>query len=478
MRITYKRLAILGIFFHVLAIILSEGYHRPDEHLGLMRFMTYKLGQFPQVGLSWEFPAQIRPWLQPGIMVLISKVYLGLGFKDPFLWATFLRFVSSALAIYSSFLLVRLAQREFKDELLKIVYGLIFLTWYFPFFHARPSAENWGMSLFIMGFCYWLLKPKYPRFVIGLFLGASFIIRFQMAFAIAPLWFWFIYKKQEKAKGLTLVALGIISTILLNIPLDYWGYGKWTFSAWNYFDYNILRGVASGFGVDPWYYYITKIIAKGIPPLSFIFLIPAIWCWCKRRDHWVTWITLPFFILHSMVGHKELRFLFGVGMLCPHMLGLMLEDLKLKWSGWIKVLAYVMLVINGVALIIASTKPAFTPINMYKRLYSHPQPPTKVITFGEFRDQLPFYLQHPFEQFQVADSEARDFEHLAETLLQSSEGWFLTDKLKDIELLQSESHCRVEYLGYPQWVFELKKYKFIKKLLEKSKTWGLYHCSF
>ncbi len=477
-RIEYKHIFILGILFHLLAVIFSEGYHRPDEHLGLMRFMTMKLGLFPVEELSWEYPAKIRPWLQPGVMVLISKVYLGLGFKDPFVWAMLLRLLSSALALVASFQLFKLAQREFSGVKLKVTAILIFLTWYFPFFHARPSAENLGMSLFVIGLCQWLARPGFSRFAIGLLMGASFILRFQMAFTVAPLWFWFIYSKRESAKGLTLVALGIVAAILINIPIDYWGYGVWTFSAWNYFDHNILRGAAAGFGVAPWYYYFTKILAKGIPPFSLLFLVPAFWCWIKRPRHWVSWVSLPFFVLHSMVGHKELRFLFGLGMLCPHMLALMLEDLKLKWSRPLAVLTYLLVIINTGALLIASTKPAFTPIDMYKVLYRHPNPPREMITFGEFRDQLPFYLQAPIKQIQVSDSTARELPELARELLTSDKAWFLTDKLRDIEILESEGRCHREYLGYPQWVFDLKKYSLIHKLLEKSKTWGLYRCSF
>lgn len=477
-RIEFKHIFLLGILFHLLAVIFSEGYHRPDEHLGLMRFMTMKLGLFPTEDLSWEYPAKIRPWLQPGLMVLLSKIYLGLGFKDPFIWAMLLRLVSSLLALVASFQLFKLAKAEFQGVNLKIAAILIFLTWYFPFFHARPSAENLGMSLFIIGLCQWLLRPQHSRFLIGLLFGASFILRFQMAFAVAPLWFWFIFSRRESAKGLTLVALGIVAAILINIPIDYWGYGVWTFSAWNYFDHNILRGAAAGFGVAPWYYYFTKIFAKGIPPFSLVFLVPAFWCWIKRPRHWVTWVSLPFFVLHSMVGHKELRFLFGLGMLCPHMLALMLDDLKLKWTHWLATFTYLLVFINANALIIASLKPAFTPIDMYKVLYNHPNPPQEMITLGEFRDQLPFYLQAPIKQVQVEDSTPRELAKLARELLSPGEAWFLTDKLRDIEILESEESCQLEYLGYPRWVFKLKKYPFIHKLLEKSKTWGLYKCSF
>ena len=476
-KINLKNVLIWGAIFHLLAAIMTEGYHRPDEHLGLMRFMSMKLGLYPASGLSWEFPAMIRPWLQPGIMVLISKFYLSLGFKNPFYWATLLRLISSGLGLYASYQLACESKKELKEISYKMALPLFFLLWYFPFFHARPSAENWGMVFFIFGLVPWLIKPKSSKLLIGLLFGASFIVRFQMAFAIAPLWFWFAIIHKESAKNLALVAAGIVLAIIINIPLDYWGYGVWTFSAWNYFDHNILRGAASGFGVMPWYYYITKIFAKGIPPLSLIFIVPTLWCWIKRPKHWVTWVTLPFFVLHSAVGHKELRFLFGMGMLTPLMLGLMLDDLKLKWSRPLAAFSVLLVVINVAALLASSLRPAFTPIDMYKVLYHHPNPPKAMITFGEFRDQLPFYLQAPIEQIQVEDDETRDLEALAQRLPNPQSSWFLTDKLKDIEILSQNSACSVAYLGYPNWVFNLKRYDLIYKLLEKSKTWALYQCA-
>ena len=54
---------VLGAFFHLLAVFFSEGFHRPDEHLGIMRFIACKLGIFSteELGkLSWEYPARKR----------------------------------------------------------------------------------------------------------------------------------------------------------------------------------------------------------------------------------------------------------------------------------------------------------------------------------------------------------------------------------------------------------------------------------
>ena len=50
----FKYTLIISLFFHILAIIFSDGFHRPDEHLGIMRWMSFKLGLMDDKILSWN----------------------------------------------------------------------------------------------------------------------------------------------------------------------------------------------------------------------------------------------------------------------------------------------------------------------------------------------------------------------------------------------------------------------------------------
>ena len=51
-------------------------------------------------------------------------------------------------------------------------------------------------------------------------------------------------------------------------------YGKWTLTPANYFLVNLVDGKAAQYGVDPWWYYIEKLVLLMVPPFSLI-LLPA-----------------------------------------------------------------------------------------------------------------------------------------------------------------------------------------------------------
>ena len=62
----------LGIFF--VTALRSSGFHQIDEHFQILEFAAFKLGLTNQGELPWEYSAQMRPALQPAIVVLIYKI--------------------------------------------------------------------------------------------------------------------------------------------------------------------------------------------------------------------------------------------------------------------------------------------------------------------------------------------------------------------------------------------------------------------
>ena len=107
---------------------------------------------------------------------------------------------------------------------------------------------------------------KFPFFnflFIGVILGLASLFRYQVGAMIAGMILWLLFIKKEKIRYLTSLVTGILIVIFLGVIIDYWFYGNWTFTPWNYFDHNILQGKAADFGVSPWSFYIDKIILVG-----------------------------------------------------------------------------------------------------------------------------------------------------------------------------------------------------------------------
>ena len=470
-----RKAFIFTAIVHLLAVIFSEGFHRPDEHLGIFRLMSFKLGNFPIEKLSWEHAAQIRPWLQPYAFYLVAKVTSFLGIENPFILSLILRLLCSLLGLYSlyKFTLYSLNFiKEKKNQNIAII--LIATMWYLPFFHARTTAESLGLSFFLLGLV------KIDRFntsicsiiSASLFFGVSYILRFQMGVMVFFALVWPLLNKKIHFKSFSLSTFFLLLTIGVSSLIDFIGYGNWTFTSWNYVYENIFNGVASQFGVSPWYYYIEKSFLKGIPPYSFFLVIPFFWMWIKRPKHYLTWITLPFFIIHCLIGHKELRFIFPLGVFAPVMLAIFLDQYKVEWrsSKFVKPLLIVAIILNFTALAISSLKPAYTPISFYKHLYNKKDQVSTLYTLSLIRDELDFYQEKKFEQVYIKENKVRFIAALKSDHLNK---WVFTSNFKYILELNKIKRCKLDFSTYSTFLLN-KKYS---KIFKKSKIWTLYKCS-
>jgi phosphatidylinositol glycan class B len=478
----YRNYIIFGISFHLLAIFLSEGPHRPDEHLGIIRLMNLKLGLFPQGELSWEFPLKIRPWIQPAFYAFVGNILALIGLKNPFTFMTFMRFLTSLISIASIFSLAKILLSEVQNKVSKKMgIFLLFNIWYFPFFHARTTNENLGIAIFT--FCLALLFPYLKQsstknipyskaFIAGLLLSLSFYIRYQMAFMIFPFCMWILFFKRPSIPVILNVAIGFLIMIGLNVGIDYWGYGELTFTPWNYFYENIMLNKASGFGVDPWWKYLSKTFLRGMPPFSLLFLLPPIWFLFKRPKSLWTWLTIPYFVVHSIVGHKELRFIFALGAFIPIMAAILYqEETKVREffsTKFGKIIFKISIFQNIVLMLISSVKPAFSQIPFYKHLYNSQDDINKIYTISVFRDQMVFYLKRPIAYEHVPELEKYP------NIIESSDVpvWILTNSFSQYRFFSSLPNCTIDYRSHPEW---LLKYE-IGKWPKRSKVWMLYRC--
>ena len=461
-----KILFAICLIFHLLAVIFGEGFHRPDEYLGIIRMMQFKLSTFPIEELSWEYPAQIRPWPQPAIYYCLHILCKFLTIENPFIIATVFRLFSSALGFYSIILLTNWAEPLFTHKKYHhlAIAGLC-LLWFLPFFHARTNSENFGITFFIFALC--LLRNH--ALWAGCMLGFSFIFRFQMGIMVASL-ILFIFIFEEKRKIIPIIT-GILFANFLGLIIDRWGYGEWTFTPWNYFYHNILLDKASDFGTSSWYYYLQKALSRGILPVSLFFTLPFLWLWIKRPTHILSFLSLPYFIIHSIIPHKEIRFIFSLGLFAPLVLAMFVENIQKKIlfekSSWWKILLILTLIVNNTALIIASTKPAYAPMGFYRHLYYKKEIIKKINILFFQRDILDFYLKTPVKIKKKEFKQLQKDVHLKKKIT----GYYLSNQLEHKDFFIKLENCQLEYNPYPDWIIDiLFKWKI------KAKIWSLYYC--
>lgn len=370
-----SHLILLGVTAHLLAVVFSSGYHQCDELFQVFEFAGYKLGINTPESLPWEFDFKMRSALPPLLVFVVTKLAYAVQINDPFIIALLLRLFMAAVSMMA---FIRLLKLQTSDSLVEndkmVLWTLALIWWSLPYFHVRLSAENISATLFLWAY---VLNQEYgsvfKKWILpGMLMALAFHVRFQIAFMILPYAAWLLFIQYEKLKAFLSLLMGFIFGFLFATITDYWLYGEFKLSWWNYIYQNIFEAKANQFGVEPFYYYITESIAHLIPPFSVLIIAGLIFFWWKERLHAVTWITLPFVLIHFFVGHKEFRFLFPIMNFIPFMLVIARRDL-LRYP-FFKFLSHrlfirLFVVCNLAALLIFCLSPADSATRKMRKLY-------------------------------------------------------------------------------------------------------------
>lgn len=454
----------LALIFHLITPILSVGYFHPDEHFQILEFLGVKLYGTPTERLAWEYNSHIRPWFQ--IFTYYVFIY---PFKSasPFHIATTLRIFSSLLAFVSTIFMTKTVFSFFKKDAQKH-YWLIFLTllWFIPYVHARTSSDNFATAIFFIGLYFFLKREK--LLLSGLLLGFSFITRFQMGLLILPLFIWAQFIGKYRLKELLITSSTIILAIGLGVLIDYWGYGLWVFTPWNYFKANIVDSIASNYGTGPIWDYFKLSIKRGGGPIGIILLLSMIIGWKNNPKHVFTWISAPFFIIHCLIPHKELRFLLPLYPVALYYLVLLpLPQTTKEFFGRKSIKA--LMAVNIILLMAISLTPSRFGVSYKKYIYDNSTP----------QDTIYFSSLSPYEKFhtyyniyipkvkKIIDKTTFDNIPSTEKIF-----WYGTRIFPEITKLMNSETCELKKTQYPKFFLTTK----LKKFWKKNNAWALFKC--
>lgn len=445
-----------GLFFHLLAIIFSVGFYTHDEQREVLQVVGHALGFYDDSYLSIQYHGMIRSWLHPLMYIWPGKMWAIFLKPNPFHLAVLFRFISAAIGVASLWALYKCFEERFKEEIYQSWYFLFAgLLWFLPFLHVRTANENLCTSFFIFGL-YYLVKDASVSGLkksvwAGLLFGASFMLRFQMCVMIASSVLWFLIFRKYSWKKYFVLTFSFFVFVGIATAIDSYYYGKLTFTPYNYFYLNIIQKYAASFGVTPWYDYFVQSFRYGAPPLSLFFIGVFLLLWIRFAGSLLTWITLPFFIVHCLIGHKEFRFIFPIIFFLPAILPYIIQELRINVKkSWIILFQ----VINVPLLIWFSMTPASNLMKYYEHLYYKSEPVTKVYVSGEFEDFTKFYLKNDIKYvfFKMDEIPA-----LAKS---DAYTYFLARTLNERNEVLKQSQCHIDFSLFPKWIYELE---FIKK---------------
>lgn len=339
----------------VVTAIGSYAYFHIDEHYQVLEPVFWKLGYTESWTLPFEYPARMRPWLQPALYVALARALGVVGVRDMFTLGASFRLVTGLASVGALALFLRTTVPWMKtDEERRLHVRIATLLGFLPYLYVRTSSETLAMAAFTAAFSVALegaardegegartwSVPASPRRLLlaGVLLGIAFEARFQSAFLALGLVAWLAWVGRVTRRRLEPLAAGGASMLLAGAGLDRWGYGAWTFPPWTYLRTNVLEGVAALFGDEPPFAYAWMLPANVFFPIVVALLALAVLGWIRHPRHPVTWATLPFFLVHNLLAHKEERFLFPMAILATALVTMAIgpsDGRPLRLASWL-----------------------------------------------------------------------------------------------------------------------------------------------
>lgn len=355
----------IAIVIYGITAINSHGFYHADEHYQIIEFAGSKLGTHNSNELAWEYKRQIRPTFQPTIAYLVFAFQeTTIGINNPYSKVLWLRLITAILALFSIRAFIKNTAQFIDNKKLQPVYHILsYFLWFLPFISVRFSSETWGGLFFLLALSSYFGQNKKPL-LIGLLFGFSFLFRYQMSLAFVGFFCWLLISNKHSWKFYIKLGSSICLVLILGIVIDTWFYGNFTITLWNYFYVNIVENVAVSFGEAPWHFYLENILFYPHYIIGTIIYLALVTSLLFQPRNVFLWCVISFVTLHSIISHKEIRFLFPLVYLLPILISLGIQS----WNKHLKnrtlkislgiLLGVLFIIPNGIAITAYCTKAA------------------------------------------------------------------------------------------------------------------------
>jgi hypothetical protein len=290
----------IGFLLHFLPLTLHHSIAQPDEIFQAVE-QAHRL-VFGYGVMTWEFASGARSWilalLAAGPMMIAKTLHGG-----PALYLPLIAGLFAAIAAAST-LCVYWRVREFYGTAGAAAAAMASACWIDNiYFGARSLSEPLAAHLLIIAIC--LAGPAGRRggLILGGFLAAfAFVVRMQIAPAIALLWLWPPVNRQR----FLFLSAGAVLALACDAALDAATWGMPFGPLWQNFRFNLVQNGAAHFGSNGWDSYFRAMAynwgASAVPFLALALL-------GARRMPMLLAMAAAILAVHMLVGHKEFRFI-------------------------------------------------------------------------------------------------------------------------------------------------------------------------
>ncbi|MFN9174556.1 MAG: hypothetical protein ACK58N_08605 [Synechocystis sp.] len=296
------------IFAFLLRLII--GFSFPNILWADEIFQTLEQGHRLAFGngiIPWEFREGIRSWLFPGFLGGWMKLtaWLGNGSIGYMRAVIFLLSLLSLIPVWIAFSIAN----KVNGLQAGIVAGSICAIWFELIYFSSKALTEVVATYPLLIAVYWGFYQRESlsnrrRALIGFLYGLTVILRLHYLPAVIVALF--LQSLRDNLKNNLSLIFGFLSALLIGGVLDAFTW-KYPFqSLWKNIKINLFDGVSHSFGTSPWYQYLSwMLLSWSLLIIGIIFL-----CTLVAKRHFVlVSIALTLVITHSLIAHKEYRFM-------------------------------------------------------------------------------------------------------------------------------------------------------------------------
>ena len=296
---------IAGFALRQAAAMLFPSAYFPDE-----TFQYWEQGYRMVFGygiVPWEYRVGLRTWIVPGAIGSVIWFVDALG-GGPAVWRAAVQALLS-LASLGIIATAFLWARRLSGTGAAVLAAFVATIWFeFIYFSAKPFTEIIAAAALFPAAYLLCAVPAPTRRVLvsgGALLGLGFVLRLHLAPAILVIALAALH--HLKWPRVIWPAATATLVVLLAGLLDWLTWGAPFHSFWQNFSINLLEGKAASFGTQPIFWYLL-FYANAWP--GFVAVGLALMLLGARRAPLLFVVPLVILVSHSLIGHKEYRFLY------------------------------------------------------------------------------------------------------------------------------------------------------------------------
>jgi len=324
----------VGVGLRIIVSLSSEPITHADEvfqFLEQAHRLVFGYGVIP-----WEYVYGTRSWLLPGSIAFVLWGFSAVGLDNPSFYVPAIRILACILSGSAIYCVYWIGRRLVSERVGRIG-SVLTCCWYEVVIVGHKVTPEVLSTYLLLGAVTCLVRrpTNVGVMLFGLCCGAALALRIQYAPVLVCLaLMMLLYCRQGNWTGRqSAIALATFSTVVLFVGwLDYYTWGYFFVGYYNYFLYNAVYGISHKlFGADPFWQY-AKLLGG-----SCRLLFAATIAYSPFRNGPKPWLLLALLACilgpHSLMAHKEYRFIFAAIPLCLLLTAILIDDLW-QWPRW------------------------------------------------------------------------------------------------------------------------------------------------